>query len=173
MFNLAGDSAFYLSHAGLCIVKCKFTWLSVWMNCLVICTSGKSEKKTLICTWHTYCQISTNKSKISQIHPETWLISTHFCLICNLMHLIKWIKSTSQQKANKLFFWVFLMLSSLLVKFYPTEGNPYHAAWNKINESVSFVRKIQVVNRPTTSITWSNDICLLFFAPSKCTPSKR
>jgi hypothetical protein len=40
----------------------------------------------------------------------------------------------------------------------------------KINESVSFVRKIQVVNHLTTSI--SNDICLLFFAVSKCTRSR-
>ena len=41
-----------------------------WFSSTCINTSGKRENY-LIWTWHAYCRISTNKLKISQIHPRT------------------------------------------------------------------------------------------------------
>jgi hypothetical protein len=105
---LHGDED-YLVHWGQQIVT-----TLVISECSQSQTSRKS-KKNLICPWHAYCWISTNKSKISQIHLETYLIPSHFCLICDLnqlklhlMHLIKCIKSISQQRQIS-FFGVFLM----------------------------------------------------------------
>jgi hypothetical protein len=54
--------------------------IRVSMNVYIILTksSGKVEK-SLICK-HTYCWISTNMSKISQIHGKTLLVASKFCL---------------------------------------------------------------------------------------------
>jgi len=50
------------------------TWMTTINGCqsekIQLTTSGKSEKY-LIWTWHTYCWISTNNYKISQIHLRT------------------------------------------------------------------------------------------------------
>jgi hypothetical protein len=81
---------------------------------LVVVTSGKPEKY-LIWAWRAYCRISTNKYKISQIHPRTQLMPSHFGLICHLnhlnlhlMYLIKCAKTISHQRQIS-FFLIFLM----------------------------------------------------------------
>jgi len=46
-----------------------------WVSLSIPCPSGKPEKY-LIWTWHVYCQISMDKSKISEIHPRTYCTIT-------------------------------------------------------------------------------------------------